>query len=52
MNEPEEEIRDEEYWELVAAVRRSYADYERGERGRLASETSEELRRELGLSDE
>jgi hypothetical protein len=41
-----------EYWENVASIRQAYSDIMRGEMGRPAHETSADLRRELGLSDE
>ena len=42
---------DEQYAENVAAIQASIQDFKRGERGTIAGEHSEQLRREFGLGD-
>ena len=43
---------DELYAENVAAIRASLRDYNEGERGTIAGEHSDELRREFNLADQ
>ena len=41
-----------DYAENVAAINTSIEDFKKGHRGRPAGETSRELRREFGITDE